>query len=469
MLFNSYVFIIFFVFVYFFYWFVTYKNLKLQNLLLLLSSYVFYGWWDYRFLILIFLSTIVDYYVGLNLEKRNNRKLFLYFSIFFNIGLLGIFKYFNFFVESFQLMLSSIGYQSADLWTLKIILPVGISFYTFQTLSYTIDIYNNKLKPTKSFLSFGTFVAFFPQLVAGPIEKAKNLLPQIEISRKFNYKQQVDGLKLILWGMFKKVVIADTLAGSVDTIFYDPNNFNGGVLILGAIYFSIQIYCDFSGYSDIAIGLAKNLGIELKSNFNFPYFSKNIREFWQKWHISLTSWFREYLYFPLGGSKFNLIISIRNLLIIFLVSGLWHGANWTFVFWGLWHCVFYIPFFVLRKYNISLNFKISIFNKFFNFLSINLTFLLITISWIFFRSETISKSFEYLTIMIYEFDIPNLHRAGLRYVFLFFIFEWLFRNNNRELFKFKSHILRWITFCILCVFIIAHFHSNSSNFIYFQF
>lgn len=471
MLFNSNEFIIFFISVYFIYWFVLNHNLKFQNLLILVSSYIFYGWWDYRFLLLIFLSTVVDFLVGTKINNTNekNRKLLIYFSVLFNIGLLGIFKYFNFFIDSFKVILNSLGYYNDNLWTLNVILPVGISFYTFQTLSYTIDIYNNKFQPTKNFLSFASFVSFFPQLVAGPIEKAKNLLPQIEIKRKFNYEQQVDGLRLILWGMFKKVVIADSLGSSVDAIFFDPNNFNGGVLFLGALYFSIQIYCDFSGYSDIAIGLAKNLGIELKSNFNFPYFSKNIRQFWQRWHISLTSWFRDYLYIPLGGSRLGLALSLRNLFIIFVISGLWHGANWTFVMWGLWHCMLYLPFFIMRQNNISIHFNNFRIQNMANYVCVFITFLLVTISWVFFRSESIAQSFEYITRLIFEFELPNLHRSGLRYVILFFIFEWTFRHNNRKLFKIKSNFFRWFVYLFMCVFIIAHFYSNSSSFIYFQF
>ena len=324
MLFNSLEYLIFLPTVFLFYWFVFQKNLRVQNSLLLISSYVFYGWWDYRFLSLIFLSTVVDYFVGLKIHNSDDNKIkksYLWISILFNIGLLGFFKYFNFFIDSWIDLLGAIGYEQKSTWTLNVILPVGISFYTFQTMSYSLDIYHGKLKPTKDFISFASFVSFFPQLVAGPIERASNLLPQILNNRLFNYEQGVQGLRLILYGMFKKVVIADSLAPHVDIIFDNYAIFNGGVLLLGLIYFSFQIYCDFSGYSDIAIGTSKLFGFELISNFKFPYFSRNIGEFWRRWHISLSTWFRDYLYIPLGGSKRGKWLSIRNIFIIFIVSG----------------------------------------------------------------------------------------------------------------------------------------------------
>ena len=324
MLFNSFEFLLFLPIVFCLYWFVFNKNLQWQNALVLVASYFFYGWWDWRFLGLIFLSTMVDYFVGLAIDQQeedNTRKRLLYVSVFFNLGVLGFFKYFNFFIESWQDLLTSIGYESGNTWTLKIILPVGISFYTFQTMSYTIDIYRRNLKPTRDFISFAAFVSFFPQLVAGPIERATNLLLQIEGKRIFKYEQGVDGLRLILWGMFKKVVIADSLAPYVNDIFANYHMYDGGTLWLGAIYFAFQIYCDFSGYSDIAIGTAKLFGFELMTNFKFPYFSRNIGEFWRRWHISLSTWFRDYLYIPLGGSRAGKWKSIRNVFVIFLVSG----------------------------------------------------------------------------------------------------------------------------------------------------
>ena len=336
MLFNSLEYLLFLPIVFFLYWFVFNDQYKIQNFLILSSSYLFYSWWDWRFLPLIFLSTIVDFYSGLKIDNSSNKrtkKTFLWASILFNVSILGVFKYYNFFIDSWIDVLRMIGFQTQSVWTLNVILPVGISFYTFQTMSYTIDIYNGKLKPTKDFISFASFVSFFPQLVAGPIERATNLLPQILTKRNFHYRNGVQGLRLILWGMFKKVVIADSLSWRVDYCFNNYISLDGGTLFLGLIYFSIQIYCDFSGYSDIAIGTAKLFGIELKSNFKFPYFSRNIAEFWRRWHISLSSWFKDYLFIPLGGSKQGELTSIRNIFITFIVSGFCQGANWTFIVW----------------------------------------------------------------------------------------------------------------------------------------
>ena len=350
MLFNSKEFLIFLAIVFVLYWIISNKNLKIQNSLILVSSYVFYGWWDYRFLSLIILSTFVDYFIGLKIfnQKIKSQKFYLWISVIFNLSILGFFKYFNFFIESFFDLLYGFGYEIKSKWSLNIILPLGISFYTFQTMSYVIDVYKKKLEPTKDFISFACYVTFFPQLVAGPIERATNLLPQILSKRKFSIEQFYQGLRLILFGLFKKVVIADSLAPLVDLIFADYQNYGGGTLFLGAIYFAFQIYCDFSGYSDIAIGTSKLFGFEIMSNFKFPYFSRNIGEFWRKWHISLSSWFRDYLYIPIGGSKAGKMKSIRNIIVIFLVSGFWHGANWTFLFWGLFHSILFIPSFIFK-------------------------------------------------------------------------------------------------------------------------
>ena len=408
MLFNSIEFLFFLPVVFVLYWFVFSKNLNTQNSVILLSSYFFYGWWDYRFLSLILLSTIVDYLVGLNISKQGSKKkqkLLLLCSVLFNLSVLGFFKYYNFFVDSWVDLFSSLGYQIKSVWTLNIILPVGISFYTFQTMSYTIDIYRKKLKPTKDFISFASFVSFFPQLVAGPIERASNLLPQILKKRVFEYEQGIQGLRLILWGMFKKVVIADTLAPMVDNIFGNYQDLGGGVLWLGAVYFAFQIYCDFSGYSDIAIGTAKLFGFELMSNFRFPYFSRNIGEFWRRWHISLSTWFRDYLYIPLGGSQEGEWKSIRNIFIIFLVSGFWHGANWTFVFWGLFHSILFLPSFIFktnRKYTTSIIAENTLLPSPKEFIQVITTFTLVTIGWVFFRSETITDAFSYLNQMIFN-------------------------------------------------------------------
>lgn len=472
MLFNSFEYFIF-IFIFFItYWFVVNRDLKLQNLLILFSSYIFYGWWDYRFLSLIFLSTIVDYFIGINIPKYNSgfkRKILLSSSLLFNLSLLGFFKYYNFFIDSWVDLFNFLGYEIKSVWTLNIILPVGISFYTFQTLSYTIDIYRNKLKPTKDFILFASFVSFFPQLVAGPIERATNLLPQILKKRQFKTKQAIQGLRLIIWGLFKKVVIADTLAPDVDYIFNNYQGFDGGILFLGAIYFAFQIYCDFSGYSDIAIGTAKLLGIELMSNFKFPYFSRNIAEFWRRWHISLSTWFRDYLYIPLGGSRKGEWKSLRNIYIIFIVSGFWHGANWTFIAWGLIHASFYLPSFFLktnRKYISSVIAEkklIPTFNELFGVIS---TFFLVTIAWVFFRSNSLIDSLEYIQIIFANFQIPLLYRSGLLYIVFLILLEYLIRHNERLSDKYFSG--DWIIFSLLIVAVLEKF-GDYNQFIYFQF
>ena len=437
MLFNSIEFFVFLASFFVLYWFVFNKTLKTQNLLILISSYVFYGWWDYRFLSLIFLSTIVDYIIGLNIPKKIlkiKQKLLLWCSILFNLGILGFFKYYNFFIDSWVNLFSSVGYQIKSVWSLNIILPVGISFYTFQTMSYTIDIYRKKLKPTKDFISFASFVSFFPQLVAGPIERASNLLPQILKKRIFNYGQGIQGFRLIVWGMFKKVVIADSLAPIVDDIFSNYQDLGGGTLWLGAIYFGFQIYCDFSGYSDIAIGTAKLFGFELMSNFKFPYFSRNIGEFWRRWHISLSTWFRDYLYIPLGGSKEGRLKSIRNIFVIFLISGFWHGANWTFIFWGLFHSILFIPSFLFktnRRYTSSIIGESTFFPSPKEFLQVGATFFLVTIGWVFFRSENVNNSFKFLNQMFSDFTFKSQFDWLIIYILSFVIIEYLIRKNER--------------------------------------
>ena len=473
MLFNSIEFLLFLPVVFVLYWFVFDKNLKHQNLLILFSSYVFYGWWDYRFLSLIFLSTIVDYFIGLNIPKQDSekkQKLFLWGSILFNLGVLGFFKYYNFFVDSWIDLFSSIGYEIKSVWTLNIILPVGISFYTFQTMSYTIDIYKKKLQPTKDFISFASFVSFFPQLVAGPIERASNLLPQILKKREFQYEQGVQGLRLILWGLFKKVVIADSLAPMVDNIFSNYEDFGGGILWLGAIYFAFQIYCDFSGYSDIAIGTSKLFGFELMSNFKFPYFSRNIGEFWRRWHISLSTWFRDYLYIPLGGSKGGKWKSIRNIFIIFLVSGFWHGANWTFIIWGLFHSILFLPSFIFktnRKYTSSIIAENTLLPSLKEFFQVGTTFILVLIGWVFFRSETIIDSIGFITKMLFDLNIPNIYRSGILYVIIIFILDFFIRKNESSPFSFNY--LRWIMYFLITFSIISKFGNSNSEFIYFTF
>jgi len=476
MLFNSLEYFLFLPIVFFLYWFVFKNDFKLQNLLILISSYVFYGWWDWRFLSLIFLSTVIDYFVGLKIHDSQDNKVkktYLWVSILFNLGLLGVFKYFNFFIDSWIHLLGSFGYEQKSVWTLNVILPIGISFYTFQTMSYSLDIYYNKLKPTKDFISFASFVSFFPQLIAGPIERASNLLPQILSKRVFKYKQGVQGLRLILWGMFKKVVIADSLGIRVDKIFENYQSMDGSVLLLGLVYFSFQIYCDFSGYSDIAIGTAKLFGIELMSNFKFPYFSRDIGEFWRRWHISLSSWFRDYLYIPLGGSKGGKWMSIKNIFIIFIVSGFWHGANWTFILWGLTHALLYIPLFLIgknRQYTTNVVAENNWFPSIKELFQMGMTFLSTTIAWVFFRSESIFDSFNYMILMVSKFSIPNNERSGILFVVILVVFDWTMRKNERNPFNYKFKYFRHLVYVFVSYLIFAHFQLiNLSQFIYFQF
>lgn len=483
MLFNSLEFFIFLAIIFSLYWKVFKKSLKAQNILILFASYIFYAWWDWKFLSLILLSTIVDYLVGIKIDSFNERSVrrkWLWVSIIFNVGLLGFFKYYDFFVDSWVDMFSMFGYNIKSTWTLRVILPVGISFYTFQTMSYSFDIYYNKLKPTKDFFSFAAFVSFFPQLVAGPIERASNLLTQILSKRYFSYNQCASGLKLILWGLFKKVVIADSLGPIVDDIFSNYSSYPASTLILGVILFSFQIYGDFSGYSDIAIGTAKLFGIELMSNFKFPYFSRNIAEFWRRWHISLSTWFQSYIYIPLGGSRGSKIKVIRNVFIIFIISGLWHGANWTFIFWGLLHALIYIPVLLLGRNTIYKNICIGegrFFPSLNEFLRVILTFLIVTFSWIFFRSESIADAFNYISCIINDFSFTSYHHPkGYRMwdyyilMILFVLYEYIIRKDERSPFNFKSKTIRFIAYTIAILGMILFYDDNiDRSFIYFQF
>ena len=351
MLFNSPGYLIFLPTVFILYWFVTGKNLKAQNVLLLVCSYFFYACWDWRFLFLLIFSTLLDYLTGIKMEgaeNQNRKKIWFWLSIIINVGFLAVFKYYNFFAESFVELISSFGLK-ADLWTIRVILPVGISFYTFHGLSYVIDIYKSRIKAERDFVDYAVFVSFFPLLVAGPIERATHLLPQIKHKRTFDYAKAVDGLRQILWGFFKKVVIADNCAEYANLIFNNSASHSGSTLVLGALFFTFQIYGDFSGYSDIALGTARLFGIDLLRNFAFPYFSRDIAEFWRRWHISLSTWFRDYLYVPLGGSRGSIWIKVRNTFIIFIVSGFWHGANWTFIAWGFLNALYFLPLLLLKR------------------------------------------------------------------------------------------------------------------------
>ena len=478
MLFNSIDFIIFLPIVFILYWFVANKNLKIQNLLVVAASYLFYGWWDWRFLSLILFSTIVDFIVGQKLRNEHDqlkRKVLLWVSIIVNLGFLGFFKYYNFFLDNFVNAFSFFG-QEIQGNSLNIILPVGISFYTFQTLSYTIDVYKRKLEPTKDFIGFSAFVSFFPQLVAGPIERATNLLPQFTQERKFSNKKAIDGLHLILWGLFKKVVIADSSAIYVNEIFSKYETMNSLTLILGAIYFAFQIYCDFSGYSDIAVGTSKLFGIDLMRNFNFPYFSRDIAEFWRRWHISLSTWFRDYLYIPLGGSRGVKRNKIRNVFIIFTVSGFWHGANWTFIFWGFLNAVYFLPLFLTNNNRNHLNIiaKGKNFPSISEFFQMLLTFTLVVLAWIFFRADSVSIAFKYIAnIFSFNFNGGLQYLSIERYapelsilILLFIILEWNSREREHPFFG------KWISLklsLIILSLITLGVYYDITDFIYFQF
>ena len=466
MLFNSIDFAIFLPIVFILYWFATNRNLKLQNSLLVLASYVFYGWWDWRFLSLIVFSSCIDYFVGIGLgktEEQKKRKLLLLTSILVNLGFLGFFKYFNFFAESFADAFTLLG-NPIEASRLNIILPVGISFYTFQTLSYSIDVYKRKLQPTRDIVSFFTFVSFFPQLVAGPIERAINLLPQFYKERKFSYKQSSDGLKMMLWGLFMKVAVADRLSLYVNEVYGNIENYSSISLIVATVFFAIQIYCDFGGYSLIAIGTAKLFGFNLMTNFKRPYLSLSFKDFWSRWHISLSTWFRDYVYIPLGGSRKGKVRTNTNLLITFIVSGFWHGANWTFIVWGALHSIYQIIEKSLGKIPIPKIFKLL------------LIFVLTNFAWIFFRAQSINEAFSVIekifAMQSFNFDI------GDKGIFAFSIMSIIILLANDialeyfpkvKLFNHKLIIVRYLTILFIVVYIISLGVFDGSQFIYFQF
>ncbi|WP_222166197.1 MBOAT family O-acyltransferase [Edaphocola aurantiacus] len=481
MLFNSFAFAIFLPIVFILYWFVFNKKLRTQNILLLVASYFFYACWDWRFLFLLLFSTALDYFSGLKIEKAARpatRKFWLWLSIGINLGFLGIFKYYNFFAENMSALLSQFGLNSHPA-LIQVILPVGISFYTFHGLSYIIDIYQRRIDAEKSFVDYSVFVSFFPLLVAGPIERATHLLPQIKRKRSFDYATAVDGCRQILWGLFKKVVIADNCAELANEMFNYPGAHNGSALWLGALFFTFQIYGDFSGYSDIALGTAKLFGIDLLRNFAYPYFSRDIAEFWRRWHISLSSWFRDYVYIPLGGSKVPAWKRIRNTFIIFLLSGFWHGAQWTFIAWGAINAIYFLPL-LLTKRNRS-NIDIVAADKALPSLrelwSIGITFILTMIAWVFFRAESIGSAFKYLKGMFSSSvfqkpDIDGMGRAciALGLIAIMLLIEW---QGRRDPFPLRNIRQRSYAFqyAVYILFILAIFlwAGTPQQFIYFQF
>jgi D-alanyl-lipoteichoic acid acyltransferase DltB (MBOAT superfamily) len=478
MIFNSIDFAIFLPIVFVLYWFVCNKNINLQNILIVITSYVFYGWWDWRFLSLLLFSTIVDYTIGRNLKTENKqlkRKFLLWVSILVNLGLLGFFKYFNFFIDNFTNAFSYFG-KEITVSSLNIILPVGISFYTFQTMSYTIDVYKKKIEPAKDFIAFAAYVSFFPQLVAGPIERATHLLPQFHKERSFDYTKAVDGMRQILWGLFKKVVIADNCAEYANLIFNNPTGYSGSTLVIGAIFFTFQIYGDFSGYSDIAIGISKLFGFNLMRNFAFPYFSRDIAEFWRRWHISLSTWFRDYLYIPLGGSHVSTIIKVRNTFIIFIVSGFWHGANWTFISWGALNAIYFLPLLLTNnnRNNLEIVAKGKVFPTIKEFWAMLLTFGLTVFAWIFFRAENMGQAINILSkiFSVSIFKVPEIHPKSLLLLILFFVsLEWLGREGQYAIsqlgLKWKSPFKYAIYYSIIVM--IFWFGGKEQQFIYFQF
>ena len=481
MLFNSIHFIFFLPIIFLGYWLLNKKELRLQNAFLLVASYYFYSCWDWRFVFLLAFSTLLDYYSGIvihNSSAQKAKKTWLFISIFINLGFLAYFKYYNFFINSFAELLQSFGFNP-NFALLNIVLPVGISFYTFHGLSYVIDIYYDRIKPTTNWINYFLFVSFFPLLVAGPIERATHLLPQIERRRNFSYSQSIDGLKQILWGFFKKIVIADNCAQYADMIFNDSHSYSGSTLVLGALFFAFQIYGDFSGYSDIALGTARLFGFELLKNFNFPYFSRDIAEFWRRWHISLSSWFKDYLYIPLGGSKGGNWMKVRNTFIIFIVSGFWHGANWTFIVWGALNAFFIIPSIILKsnRNNLDIVAKGKLLPTVKEFFQIILTFGLTCFAWIFFRADSIHSAVSFIGDIFSRslFKFPQLPKASLLILLLvgfFMIIEWLGREQNYAIEKLFSRFPsfgKWLIYSVLLFLIGLYMQTNETSFIYFQF
>jgi alginate O-acetyltransferase complex protein AlgI len=479
MLFNSISFAIFLPIVFLLFWFITNKNLRFQNILLLISSYYFYACWDPRFLFLLCFSTVLDYYTGIKISKSTNRatkRFWFWLSISINLGFLVFFKYYNFFAESFADLLSGFGLK-INPWTLEIILPVGISFYTFHGLSYVIDIYKGKIKAEKNFIDYSVFVSFFPLLVAGPIERATHLLPQIKENRTFDYTKAVDGLRQILWGLFKKIVIADQCGDYARIIFNDYHNYSGSTLFVGSLFFAFQIYGDFSGYSDIALGTARLFGIELLRNFAFPYFSRDIAEFWRRWHISLSTWFRDYLYIPLGGSKGGVWMKIRNTFIIFLVSGFWHGANWTFIVWGALNALYIMPSIIFNTNRNNLNIVAQGKNlpSIKEIISIGITFTLTVFAWIFFRADTLTDAIQIISQIFSPslFSVPTFRPTNLLVlIVVFLVIEWVGREEQFAIaklgLKWRTPV-RYLMYLTIVILIFWYADTKEQQFIYFQF
>ena len=468
MIFSSLEFMVFLPVVFALYW-VLRRQVRWQNLLVVVASYVFYGWWDWRFLLLIAFTSACSYFSGLIINNGRWRKTALWGNIIINLAILGLFKYYDFFAIEFARLFG----LSADSVTLNLILPVGISFYTFQALSYSIDIYRSKMEPTRDVVAFFAYVSFFPQLVAGPIERATNLLPQFQRQRQFDYSMAVDGVRQMLWGFFKKVVVADNCAVFVDKIWADVGSQSSVNLAMAAVLFAIQIYCDFSGYSDIAIGTAKLFGIRLMRNFMVPYFSRDIAEFWRRWHISLTTWFRDYVYIPLGGSRVSKAKVVRNTFIIFLVSGFWHGANWTFLAWGAFHAMLFLPLILLgknRKYTNTIaeghwlpNLK--------ELGQMVLTFVLAVLGWILFRSQSIGEALDFYAGLVRGgWSGFNPPMRAIAFVAMMLVVEWLQRGREHglDMSGVRYRAVRYACYLTVLAVIFVYGVFNET-FIYFQF
>ncbi|MFT3794063.1 MBOAT family O-acyltransferase [Flavobacterium sp.] len=477
MLFNSSDFAIFLPIVFVLYWFVARNNLRFQNILLLVASYFFYSCWDWRFLFLLVFSTGLDYFTGIKMAEAKTqpmKKFWFWLSVGINLSFLGVFKYYNFFAESFAASVAHLGWVVHPT-ALNVILPVGISFYTFHGLSYVIDIYKDRIRPEKDFVDYAVFVSFFPLLVAGPIERATHLLPQIQSKRVFDYQASVDGLRQILWGLFKKIVIADQCARYANGIFDHHTDYSGADHVLGALFFTLQIYGDFSGYSDIALGTARLFGIELLRNFAFPYFSRDIAEFWRRWHISLSTWFRDYLYIPLGGSKGGNWMRIRNTFIIFIVSGFWHGANWTFIIWGFLNALYIMPsiLFHTNRNNLDIVAQGRHLPTVRELIAMLVTFSLTVLAWIFFRAPSVEFAFDYIGAIFSEslFTKPMIKMQLYLLIVFFILVEWFGREKPYAIARLELHFpkpLR-IAFYYVLALVIFYFSRGEEQFIYFQF
>lgn len=474
MLFNSFEYLLFLPLVFFIYWMRMPNKLLWQNSVIVLSSYLFYGWWDWRFLFLIAANTTVDFLITRKMSgipDRKKRKPWMLFSLFFNLGILCFFKYFNFFVDSWIAVFAELGYTMTP-FTTNIILPIGISFYTFQTIAYVMDVYKDKIKPTDSLLTYAAFISFFPQLLAGPIERASNMMPQMTTERNYRHKQVMQGLRLILWGLFKKIVIADTLALVVAPIFQVWYAKTGTTVLMGGLFFTFQMYADFSGYSDIAIGSAKMMGVELSTNFRFPMFSRNMVEYWQRWHISLSTWFKDYVYIPMGGSRKGIIRASFNILFVFFLSGLWHGANWPFVVWAVFHVIFYWPEFIYRK--IKKRPMIGhIHNRLLKYIvhggQILFMWYILSLARLFYRSPDIQQGALMLKKSIVMAFTPVQHGEYLWYILAMVVLDYFIRRDERNPMPMKNRWLRYSYCSCLIIAILFHLDNDAAQFLYFQF